>query len=234
MRVHQAQFAGRYYPDDADRLGEMLASHLLHANAGSVVPKLLIVPHGHYPGRMQVAAPAFRHLHEISHEIKRVVLLGPNHSYPLNGGAVPESEFFATPLGEVPLDMDLVARLATQPWVVKAQAPFLGEYSLEVQLPFLQVCLQKFALVPLMLGKITPEAMSELLSLVWGDKETLVVASIDLSHFQPEALAREQDGVTCHKILALEDEFTNEESCGCYLLQGLLLHCRRKQLKLDL
>ena len=66
------------------------------------------------------------------------------------------------------------------------------EHSLEVHLPFLQVALDEFALVPIVAGDASPEAVVALLDAVWAGPETLIVVSTDLSHYLDIALVRRQ------------------------------------------
>ncbi|MBN2035116.1 MAG: AmmeMemoRadiSam system protein A, partial [Chitinispirillaceae bacterium] len=75
------------------------------------------------------------------------------------------------------------------------------EHSLEVQLPFLQVKLSEFAIVPVLTGKIIPEEAADLIYPVIDDN-TVVIASSDFSHYLPQDQARVTDQKTIATILA--------------------------------
>ena len=91
--------------------------------------------------------------------------------------------------------------------------------------------LDPFTLVPLAVGHATPEAVAEVLDLLWGGAETLIVVSSDLSHFLPYATAQQVDGNTCRHILQLDTHIHPEQACGAYPINGLLLAAGRRGLK---
>ena len=97
---------------------------------------------------------------------------------------------FATPLGDVPIDREAVARVRELPQVVVSDPAHAQEHALEVQLPFLQTVLGEFSLVPFAVGQATPAEVAEVLDALWGGPETLVVVSSDLSHYHPYAVSR--------------------------------------------
>jgi len=151
-----------------------------------------------------------------------VVLLGPVHRVPVRGLALPETDVFSTPLGDIPLDkaaMDSIAHLPQIIWSGGAHAP---EHSLEVHLPFLQRVLVEFRLVPLAVGDASPEEVSEVLDLLWGDHETLIVISSDLSHYLPYDQAKKVDQITADSILAGKWPIHHEQACGATPINGLL------------
>src|SRR3569832_1594811 len=79
----------------------------------------------------------------------RVILLGPSHRVPFRGIATSSAEAYATPLGIVPIDADAMDSVAVLPQVQVLDRAHAFEHSLEVQLPFLQMTLADFKLVPL-------------------------------------------------------------------------------------
>lgn len=158
------------------------------------------------------------------------MLLGPTHRVAVNGLALPETEAFATPLGTVWLDLQAVAALAELPQIVFSDRVHADEHSLEVHLPFLQRVLDDFRLVPLAVGHAAPEAVAEVLDLLWGGPETLIVISSDLSHFLSYAAANLTDRDTCQHILQLDTHIRPEQACGAYPVNGLLLAARQRGL----
>jgi len=186
-------------------------------------PKALIVPHAGYIYSGATAARAYAALAPWHSSIRRVVLLGPTHRVAVNGLALPSVAAFATPLGDVPLDREAIARIAGLPQVVVSDRVHAEEHSLEVHLPFLQRVLDDFMLVPLAVGHASPQAVAEVLGLLWGGPETLIVISSDLSHFLPYAAANDVDRETCRHILHLDTHIRPEQACGAFPVNGLLL-----------
>ncbi|WP_018509499.1 AmmeMemoRadiSam system protein B [Thiobacillus thioparus] len=227
--IRPAAVAGLFYPDNPIELKRTVADLLAHAGTGTVrpAPKALIVPHAGYIYSGAVAASAFSALADLRGRIRRVVLLGPTHRVPVRGLALPEAERFATPLGEVQLDCAGMQALAGLPQVARSAAAHQMEHSLEVQLPFLQQVLGDFQLLPLAVGDASGAEVAEVLEQVWGGDETLIVISSDLSHFLPDALARQVDGETVKAILALNPHLNHEQACGATPVNGLLLAARK-------
>ena len=228
--VRKPAIAGYFYPADPVLLREEVGALLSAAGQGGPVPKALIVPHAGYVYSGPVAARAYARLTDASRRIKRVVLLGPAHQVAVRGLALPESSHFATPLGEVALDQEAIGTLAGLPQVVTSEAAHAREHSLEVHLPFLQTVLGEFRLVPLVVGRATPDEVAEVLERLWGGPETLVVISSDLSHFLPYGEACTMDAGSVARMLRLEVGIDHEQACGATPVNGLLVVARRRGL----
>ncbi len=224
--------AGLFYPDNPVVLKRTLAELL--SNAGPAektrVPKALVVPHAGYIYSGPIAASAYARLEGLRERIRRVVLLGPTHRVYVRGLALPQAGSFATPLGEVPLDLEAMQTVARLPQVIQSAEAHQLEHSLEVQLPFLQQVLDDFRLLPLAVGEATAEEVAEVLEQVWGGDETLIVISSDLSHFLPDSAARRMDGETVKTILARNPHLSHEQACGATPINGMLLAARRHAL----
>ena len=103
--------------------------------------------------------------------------------------------------------------------------------SLEVQLPFLQKILTNFTLVPLVIGQIDDQQVSELLESLWQDKNTLILISSDLSHYLAYDKAKQCDQATCQSIEALEPKNIHyEQACGRSAIAGMLLSAKKHHL----
>jgi AmmeMemoRadiSam system protein B len=194
-------------------------------------PKALIVPHAGYVYSGPVAATAYAALRPFARGISRVVLLGPAHRVYVRGAALPDAGAFATPLGAVLVDEASVRALAELPFVAPSELAHAAEHSLEVQLPFLQRALGEFTLVPLAVGRCSPEEVARILEALWGGDETLVLISSDLSHYLAYEEARTVDRSTAEAILALgPDALSHEQACGATPVNGLLVQARRHRL----
>lgn len=233
--VRQAAVAGAFYPGEARALSQevtgLLATARTQINGEWPTPKALIVPHAGYVYSGPMAAQAYARLESARHSIKRVVLLGPVHRVPVRGLALPGASVFATPLGDIAVDQQAVAALAALPQVVIRPAAHAMEHSLEVQLPFLQSVLASFTLVPLVVGDASPEEVAQVLEVLWGGSETLIVISSDLSHFLPYTSANKVDADTVARILSLHGPLTHNQACGGTPINGLLLAAQHHHLQ---
>ena len=233
--VRPPAVAGTFYPGTRGELDAAVRGYLADASPsseGAEVPKALIAPHAGYVYSGAVAASAYARITPACGVIERVVLLGPAHRVRVPGLAAPQADAFATPLGDVRLDRAALDGILDLPQVNVFDAAHAPEHSLEVHLPFLQIALGDFALVPLVVGDARPEEVAEVLERLWGGEETLVVISSDLSHFHGYTTAQRMDEETSRAIEALEPEcIGTEQACGRIPVQGLLVAARRRGLR---
>ena len=215
QRVRPSAVAGTFYPGDPVELRETVSRLLADAKPGRA-PKAVIAPHAGYVYSGPIAASAFKRIPKV----ERVVLLGPSHYAWLDGVALPEADFFATPLGEVPIEPAGLPR---------SGAAHQQEHSLEVEVPFLQVQLGEFLLVPLAVGS----GGAEVLDRLWGGPETLIVVSSDLSHYLPYAAAKRTDSATADEIVALR-HIETDMACGAAPINALLAVARKRKLTAEL
>jgi AmmeMemoRadiSam system protein B len=120
------------------------------------------------------------------------------------------------------------------PHVVAADFPHAREHSLEVQLPFLQVLLGEFRMLPIATGEATVREVAMALEHVWGGEETLVVVSSDLSHYLRYDAARSVDAATAQAILTRSTELDGEQACGCIGINGLMQLAAERALEVRL
>lgn len=236
--VREAAVAGQFYPGSAAELEATVRQFLDGAGpadtektAGAPVPKALIAPHAGYVYSGAVAASAYARLKPAASVIKRVVLLGPCHRVAVNGLALSGADAFATPLGHVPVDKEAAARILELPQVEVFDATHAQEHSLEVHLPFLQIVLDDFAVVPLVVGEAPPEQVAEVIEALWGGPETLIVVSSDLSHYLDYDSAQKIDSETCRAIETLDPKaISRDGACGRFPVGGLLEIAKRRGL----
>jgi AmmeMemoRadiSam system protein B len=220
-----------FYPADPLELRAMLNGFLAHANTEEPAPKAMILPHAGYVYSGPVAASGYARLLNSPGAYSRVVLLGPAHRVAFSGLAASSAAAFATPLGEVPVDQEAVRRLADLPQVRVFDEAQRLEHSLEVHLPFLQVTLGRFTLLPLVVGDASAEQVCQVLELEAPLPGTLLVISSDLSHYHDYATAMRIDKGTSAHIEALDYAGIGYgQACGRNPVSGLLLYAKRHAL----
>jgi len=232
-KIQIPSVAGTFYPADPEQLRSEINNFLQQAATdGHKPPKALIAPHAGYIYSGPVAANAYIRLLPLSKIIKRVLVLAPSHRVPFNGLATSSANYFNTPMGDVAVDRDAVNQALALPQVHAFDQAFAGEHALEVQLPFLQTVLEDFSLVPFIVGDARGEEVAQVLDLLWGGDETLIVVSSDLSHFLDYASAEKRDQATTRAIEMLSPEHIDyHDACGRIPVNGLLLAAREHGLQ---
>ncbi len=239
FQIRQPAVAGAFYPAQkqilANDVNVLLAAHQADNNDDSsninISPKAIIVPHAGYIYSGSIAAAAYARLAAAHDTIKRVILLGPVHHIPVRGLALPGVDIFTTPLGDIAIDHAAAGTIENLPQVVVSPEAHAPEHSLEVQLPFLQTVLDNFTLIPLAVGDATPAEVAEVLDVLWGHTETLIVISSDLSHFLPYQTAQLVDSQAVKNILNLQHTLNHEQACGSTAINGLLLAAKHHHLQ---
>ena len=224
--------AGLFYPESGPVLARDIAQMLAAVPEKTALrPKAIIVPHAGYVYSGPVAACIYAAIEGLRGTIGRIVLLGPTHRATVDGLALPTCLAFSTPLGNIPIDQQAISAIKNLPQIVVNDSAHAQEHALEVQLPFLQSVFGEFSLVPLAVGRATSEAIAEVLELLWGGEETLIVISSDLSHYLPYRAAQEIDAQTARQIVDLGPDISHPQACGASPVNGLLLAARRHGLQ---
>ncbi|AEG01288.1 AmmeMemoRadiSam system protein B [Methylomonas methanica] len=223
--------AGSFYPADAGTLSHMLNGFLDRTAGDEHAPKAIIVPHAGYIYSGPIAASAYARLKPVRDSVSRVVLIGPSHRVAFQGLAVSAADTFSTPLGDIAIDQSAIQQLQQLPFVGYLEEAHALEHSLEVHLPFLQQTLSHFKLVPIVAGDASPHQVSQVLEILWGGPETLIVISSDLSHYHDYATSQTLDKHTSELIEALDYQaLSSDAACGRVPVSGLLKLLREKSL----
>lgn len=199
--------AGQFYPRQPDLL-LLTVEELLGPAAAPQAAVGVMVPHAGYAYSGAIAGETFARVRVPS----RVVILGPNHHGVGHPAAVYAAGSWLTPLGEAAVDSELAEQLLAEcPGLGADPAAHRFEYSLEVQLPFLQLLNPQAAIVPVCLGHLRLEALLAIgkalgEALIRFGQEVLLVASTDMSHYEPGDIARGKDHLALDRVLALDPE----------------------------
>ncbi len=206
--LRRAAFAGSWYPRTAGAIAAEVDGYLEAAGPVAVAGRLvgLVSPHAglYYSG--PVAAYGYSLLRE--REPMSVLLVGPAHRAAFEGVALHARGAWETPLGCAPIDEELAdALLAADPAVKDDPGPHRDEHSLEMQLPFLQRVMAGLRIVPLLMGtqaRDEVDALALALAKVAAERNVLLVASSDLSHYQPAPVASRLDAEVIGDVRRLD------------------------------
>jgi AmmeMemoRadiSam system protein B len=223
--VRPSPIAGQWYPDDARTLGAEVDCHLAAGRAvkadGAVVA--LIAPHAGHRYSGVVAGHAFAAVRGLTPEV--VAVVGPMH-YPLAGALLVSGHgAYGTPLGTVAIARETCRVLddALRQELGAGLTPVRSdpEHSVEIELPFLQRALaEEWRLLPVMVRDQRRE-VARALGLALGralrGRAALLVASTDLSHHHPQAVANRLDRELLGRVEAFDPDAvlrTAEEGAG--------------------
>ncbi|HHS14460.1 MAG TPA: AmmeMemoRadiSam system protein B [bacterium] len=181
--IRPSVIAGSWYPGDPKELRKTIQSFWEGMSIKPVSGKVrgLICPHAGFPYSGRIAAAGYWLIRDLN--IDTVVILSPMHHWPPAAYIIHEADFYETPLGKVKVNQtlrkDLISAVRIQ--TVREE----NEHSIEIQLPFLQMAVPSFTILPIMIGTGDVSAgaeLSEALSGILDKESTMVVASSDLHH----------------------------------------------------
>lgn len=234
MLVRESSVAGLFYPGSKEKLISLVEKYISNAHIHiNKKPKALISPHAGYIYSGPIAAYSYKTIIPYKKEYKTFVILGPSHFVYVPGVAYCYVEYFETPLGKIPVDIDLLHSIQKFDFIIENNSAHKKEHSLEVQLPFLQYIYknEEFKILPLTVGKIIPEKIADLFEYIYKDN-ILIIISSDLSHYHDYYTAQQIDNQTAKAIESLNPYIIEyEQACGRIPIQGLLLYAKEKNWK---
>jgi AmmeMemoRadiSam system protein B len=235
--IRPSPLAGRWYQDNPKALALAVDQYLNQAELPELPGKVIavIAPHAGHIYSGPVAGYAFAAVRAMTPEL--VAVLSPMHQPAHQPLLTSAHRAYETPLGPVPVDSDAVAdldaRLKERLGYGLTPVAYDQEHSLEIELPFLQQALgSEFKLLPIMVRSQAPKVCQELaaaLAEILQGKNTLLVASTDLSHYYAQKDANIYDGEMLRQIEAFSPEgvFRAEKeekgfACGLGALAAVL------------
>ena len=219
MKVRYPAVAGSWYPDTSRGLREQVEWCFTHKFGPGKLPKVakkgprkivgLISPHAGYVYSGPVAAHGFFAL-AADGKPDVVVLLGPNHTGLGSGVAIVAEGVWRTPLGDVSIDVEAANRIVGKSSIVDVDdRAHAQEHSIELQLPFLQYLYgAAFKMVPiafLMQDLETGREVGRAVASALAGKNAVVVATTDLTHYEPQKSAERKDKLVIDAVLKLDE-----------------------------
>lgn len=208
--IRQAAAAGTYYLADKEELKNQVDQFLAQAELSKIqgLIRALIVPHAGHIFSGQIAAYGYKLLSEkltqTAKEPITVILIGSSHQQYIKDVVIDGSDVWQTPLGEVEIDKELRDSLTKVGDLFKIDAAsHQNEHSLEVQVPFLQQTLSNFKILPILVNELTERSLESISQTLAEnmDKNTVIIASSDMSHYPSYADSNYADKKVIDAIL---------------------------------
>jgi len=214
--------AGQFYEADPELLRKRIEWAFLHELGPGQIPKVsgsriresigYVVPHAGYVYSGPVAAHAYLNIASEGMP-ETVIILAPNHTGYGSAVAVYPEGVWITPLGEIKVDEELAEEVVNNSVFAKLDAgAHEYEHSIEVQLPFLQYLFgDGIRIVPISMMYQTPEAAKDMADAISAalesvKRDVIVIASSDMTHYEPHELAVKKDKLALEAILELNAE----------------------------
>lgn len=212
--VRRPAVAGQFYPSHPEPLRRTISECFLHSIGPQKLPPAakskilgLVCPHAGYMYSGPVAAHGYLALSGLNPDL--VIVVGPNHYGIGSGVAVPAAKSWLTPLGEVSIARDAAIELVEASGIIDVDdMSHMQEHSIEVQIPFLQFIFSKpFRILPvsmLLQDQKTAEEVGEAIAKIVPKWNAFVIASSDLTHYEPHEVASKKDNQLIEIIQTLD------------------------------
>lgn len=235
ITVRNPAVADIFYTGNKDRLLKMINGFLDEAPVYPYRPMILVCPHAGYIYSGKTAGVSYKQLYNLNRDDHHTFLLiGPSHYVYTNSVSFGYHDFWETPLGKVKVNKEKIETFfennGKHPYDLNT-VPHLQEHSLEVQIPFLQVIMKSFDIIPVVYGDVDYLFVKKIIE-HFIDENTVVIISSDLSHYYPDEYARKLDSY-CH--LAVErldsDYLLKCEACGKIGIRASIEYAKGRGLK---
>ena len=207
ITVRPSVIAGSWYPGDRKQLQRTIEGYFANVGEPTLGGRIqgLISPHAGYAYSGQVAAYGYKQL--VGQTFDIVVVISPMHQMAIDRYLINKSDYYETPLGKIVVEKDLAHLLKEEVGLTTILRD--TEHSLEIQLPFLQVALGEFKLLPIMVGHgdvFDCDDIVEAIVKTMKGRDFLLVASTDLHHIDDynEVVRKDREVVDALSTLHLE------------------------------
>ncbi len=208
-KIREARVAGQFYLSTAGGLKKQVES-LINKDAKKIDALACMLPHAGYQYSGRVAGETVSRINLRD----KIILLGPNHTGFGAPFSIMSEGSWQTPLGEVAIDSALAQKiLKNSRFLEDNPVAHTNEHSLEVELPFLQYFKPDFQIIPIAFLSDEIESLKEIGREIartiqennLADK-VLLLASSDMTHYEPQNTAKNKDKEAIQAILELNEE----------------------------
>lgn len=225
-----------WYPKQQKELTERIEMYMRNAKINVPDGKIIgiIVPHAGHIYSGQIAAYSFNSIKNLRPEI--IAIISPSHFI---GGAdiiLSGHTAYRTPLGEIEIETELVDKIASilhsEHGITSIKVSRDPEHSIEVELPFLQHIYDEFKLIPIMIrhqNRKVSKALGYVVSEVLKGRNSILVASSDLSHYYNLIVANRLDRELINRISGFDPDMVLQaeidgvgQACGIGAIAAVL------------
>ncbi len=218
-KIRRPTQAGAFYEGNAESLKKQIEDCFLHKFGPGKIPEVveagtrkivgLVCPHAGYMFSGSVAVHAYYEL-ALDGTPEVFVIFGPNHTGYGSALAVMNEGVWRTPLGDVEIDSETANQIVRESRIVDVDdSAHRFEHSIEVQLPFLQYLYgSKFKIVPicfLMQDLSSAREVGQAVAKVLADKNAVIIASSDMTHYEPHERAAKKDRLALEAVEAMDE-----------------------------
>jgi len=199
--------SGAFYDSSKEILEKKINYFLSQTKSKKVEgrPRIIIVPHAGYDYSGQVAAYAFKALDNFN--FSKAIIIGPSHNYPVSGLFLSKATHWQTPLGLVEVDKVNLTLAQENDFEINEEI-HKPEHSIEVEVPFLQTVLPEAKIIPIIVGQLNENQITNFVKLLdkYLDDNTVLIVSVDLSHYHSYQEALDIDKESIQNILNLNSK----------------------------
>ena len=231
-KIKESSIAGSFYPADAEELKKQIESFKAQSKNYYVDRKAraVIVPHAGlvYSGRL-----AYEGIEQLDKGIENIFIIAPAHRVPLDGLALTSYTHWETPLGKVRVNRAICRELAKNYNAQVFDEAFEPEHSAEIQVPLIQTLFPKAKIVPILVGKESPDVIEKIIEEYYPQEANGFVISSDLSHFLKDEEAKNLD-ITTARMLETGNisGFRYDQACGAVAVVGLSMFANKNNYSL--
>lgn len=207
--IRKPAVAGQFYPSSPIELKKQIQG-FIKEKAEKTNAIACLLPHAGYIYSGKVAAETVSNINLK----EKIILLGPNHTGLGGEFSIISKGIWQTPLGDIKINGELAQGLLKHCDILEENsAAHQYEHSLEVELPILQYFKNDFEIVPITifsddLNKLKKlgVAIASAITRLNAKSSTLLVASSDMTHYEPQAQAQKKDQTAIEAILKLDED----------------------------
>jgi len=192
MQTRKPIVAGQFYPGQHDSCIDEINQCIEEGVLEQTLPDTIaagIVPHAGWMFSGYLAALVFWAIRQQHEKVHTFVVFGAAHGYFGRQPAVYDAGQWTTPLGDVPIDEELVQAVLDRQAAVADRDAHTAEHSIEVQLPFIQYLFPGAKILPIIVPPNNSAiALGEFLGGVIAAEEQrkiVCIGSTDLTHYGP-------------------------------------------------
>ena len=209
--IRQPVAAGKFYPASKKALEAQIKS-MSNAKTDKKDALAVVAPHAGYICSGPVACELFSSINITD----SVIILGPNHTGIGEAFAIYGTGKWRTPMGDIDIDEELSAVICKNTGLIKNDiSAHTHEHSIEVQLPIMQYFKDNFKIIPIVLSDGDFQQYEQVAAALAdaiksSGRNILIVASSDMTHYEPENNVKSKDKIAIDAVLKFDEKLLCE------------------------